>query len=309
VCPQCRETLSQGANELACARCGRIYGITDGVIRFVSEDTFYEHRYEPGTLEFSPNERTPWGRSLLYLVSMHYFWYIRKFIPAGSSILDLACGAGMRYLTTRGRVAGLEVSFTAARQMSRVYDLALQASALEIPLKTGSLDAVVSRFFLEHVPVASKPALLREIRRVLRPGGWLITQQDCECDNSLWKWAQKDRALFQSRFVDNDGHLGLQYPSENLRQFRDAGFEVVKFHASNKTPFVTLSMLEWMQPYRSKSAIANVLLGLGGVVNRNKLLNTAYTFGTTLLDDAAERFLPLDSARYLVAVCQSQPGE
>jgi hypothetical protein len=79
---------------------------------------------------------------------------------------------------------------------------------------------------------------------------------------------------------------------------------VVNYHASNKTPLVSLSMLEWMQPYRDKSRSANFWLGLAAIVNRNKILNTAYTFGTALLDDILEPLLPLDKARYLLSACQ-----
>jgi SAM-dependent methyltransferase len=235
---------------------------------------------------------------------MHYFEYIHRWIPAGSKILDLACGGGMRYLPTRGVVAGVEVSLASATKMAKVYDLGLQASALQIPLGPHSVDAVVSRYFFEHVPVSDKRTLLAEIRRVLRPGGWLITQQDCECDNSLWKWARQDPVLFRQRFIENDGHFGLIYASENLKLFRESGFEVVKYHASNKTPLVSLSMLEWMQSYRHKSQVANFGLGLAAYVNRNKILNTAYTFGTTLFDDFVEPFLPLDMARYLLCACR-----
>jgi SAM-dependent methyltransferase len=210
----------------------------------------------------------------------------------------------MRYLPSRGTVAGVDVSLASARKMAKVYDLGLQSSALRIPLASKSVDAVVSRFFFEHVPVSDKGTLLIEIRRVLRPGGWLITQQDCECENSLWKWAKQDPDLFQRHIIEHDGHFGLISTSENLELFREAGFEVIQYHASNKTPLVSLSMLEWMQPYRQKSLIANVLLGLASHVNRNKILNTAYTFGTTLLDDFVEPFLPLARARYLLCACR-----
>ena len=304
ACPECRSTLVGQEQVWVCAGCGRRYPVEDGVIRFMEKDDFYEGRYGPGTQEFLPDDRTPWGRAMLYLVSTHYFWYIRKYVPQGSKILDLACGGGMRYLTTRGSVAGVEVSLASARTMAQVYDLGLQASALKIPLASGSVDAVVSRFFFEHVPASDKQPLLAEIRRVLRPGGWLISLQDCECDNSLWKWAKQDPELFQRRFIDNDGHLGLITASQNLSLFRECGFDVVDYHASNKTPLVSLSMLEWMQPYRTKSRMADVLLGMAAVVNRSKVLNTAYTFGTALLDDIVEPLLPLDRARYLMCACR-----
>lgn len=304
ICPDCRSPLLCTETACACSGCGRSYPVEDGVIRFVEADAFYEKRYSPSPLRFLPDERRPWGLALLYLVSMHYLWYIRKYVPSQARILDVGCGAGMRYLTTRGRVAGLELSFSSAREMAKLYDLALQANALRIPLDDGAVDAVVSRFFLEHVPPQDKVPLLAEFRRVLKPGGWLITLQDCECNNPLWRWAKQDPVLFQERFIENDGHYGLMYASENLALFRQAGFEVVEYHASNKTPLVHLSMLEWMQPYRSKSKLAALLLLLASVVRHHRLLNLVYTLGVTMFDDLVEQALPLDNARYLLCACR-----
>lgn len=166
------------------------------------------------------------------------------------------------------------------------------------------MDVIVSRFFLEHVPPEEKMPLLLELRRVLRPGGWLITLQDCECNNPLWRWARREPALFQTQFVEKDGHFGLLYASQNLELFRQAGLEVVRYQGSNKTPLVGLPMMQWMQPYRARSMPANVLLGLAAAIAGNRFFNALYTFGVTLWDDLVEQCLPLDHARYLLCACR-----
>jgi SAM-dependent methyltransferase len=310
ICPNCNSPLQSGEGTFICSMCERNYPVEDGVVRFLERDNFYEGRYAPRPLNFSPGERSPLAIALLYLVSMHYLWFLRKYIPFSSKILDLASGAGMRYLPTRGRVVGLEISFSSAQEMAKIYDVAVQANAMKIPLADSTVDAVVSRFFLEHVPIQDKARLLAEFWRVLNPGGTLIILQDCNCNNLLWRWAKKDPILFQERFIDNDNHCGLIYASENLKLFRQAGFEVIEYHAYNKTPLVHLSMLEWMQPYRNKSKVAALLLGLASFLNGNRLLNQAYTMLITLLDDVLEGFLPLNHARYLLTVCRrSNSGE
>jgi SAM-dependent methyltransferase len=305
VCPNCRVALQSADKSYVCPDCKQNYPVDAGVIRFGPSDPFYEGRYEPLPVHFLPNEHRPWGVALLYLVSMHYFWYIRKYVPSRGRILDLACGGGMRYLGAHYHTAGLEVSFGAAQEMAKHYNLALQADAMRIPLADGAVDAIASRFFLEHVPLANKRSLLAECRRVLKPGGWFITLQDCDCHNPLWIWAKRDKITFDRRFVEDNGHSGLIFASENLELFRLAGFEVIAYQGSNKTPWVSLPMLEWMQPLRNNSRLAGLLV-VAPVINRSRWLNAIYTLSMTLWDDFVERLLPLDHARYLLVACRRQ---
>lgn len=304
ICPACQALLVNQGDHYHCPPCGKSYPVESGVVRFVPADPFYEQKYAPETLKFNPDPATIWGKAALYWVGMHYFWFLRRYIPQGAKILDLAGGAGMEILASCGEVAGLDVSMRSTTQMAKVYSLAMQADAFCIPLADQSLDVIVSRFFFEHIHLEKKPALLRECWRVLRPGGLLISLQDCEADNPLWLWAKQDEALFAREFIAHDGHYGLCYASENLKMFTQTGFEVVRQYAANKTVLVTPSMLAWMQPYRGKSWPAKILLGIGGQINHSRIPNMLYSVGMTMVDDCVERWLPLDHARYLLAVCR-----
>lgn len=304
VCPGCRASLEGMQLGYRCNFCEKDYSIEDGVIRFIEADPFYEDRYAPLTLNFSPNEQRLSGRLLLYLMGMHYFWFIRKYVPFKSKLLDLASGAGMFFLAEHYQTAGLDVSFSSAQAMSNVYSLALQCGAGRIPLGDGALDAVVSRFFFEHIPEDEKPEILKECWRLLKPGGWLIVLQDCNCNNPLWRWARRDPELFTRNFIDRDGHIGLLYPSQNLDLFEQYNFRVVEHYAANKTFLVTPSMLEWLQEYRQKNLQANILLRLASLFNRYRLANLGYSLFMTIWDDMVQKYLPLDHARYLLVACQ-----
>ncbi|MBI3992051.1 MAG: methyltransferase domain-containing protein [Candidatus Lambdaproteobacteria bacterium] len=105
-------------------------------------------------------------------------------IAAGSSVLDVGCGLGgsARHLaTTFGcRVTGLDLIPAYVQTAARLTELlGMQAqvtfregSALEMPFPDGSFDLVWS----EHVQmnIADKAALLRQIHRVLKPGGRFV---------------------------------------------------------------------------------------------------------------------------------------
>jgi ubiquinone/menaquinone biosynthesis C-methylase UbiE len=97
---------------------------------------------------------------------------------ADSDVLDVGCGQGglVRELTALGaRVTGIEISDQQLATARAADDGAgaryLVGRAESIPLADASLDLVVFRASLHHVPIAQMLPALREARRVLRPGG------------------------------------------------------------------------------------------------------------------------------------------
>lgn len=95
----------------------------------------------------------------------------------GLRVLDMACGAGfgLQMLRQAGaRVVGLDLDAAALAEARGVAGGApvARADAARLPLPDACLDAVVSFETIEHVPDAA--AVVAELRRVLRPGGWLL---------------------------------------------------------------------------------------------------------------------------------------
>jgi demethylmenaquinone methyltransferase/2-methoxy-6-polyprenyl-1,4-benzoquinol methylase len=94
-------------------------------------------------------------------------------LPTGALVLDVASGTGdlSRLATDQGmRVVGLDLSFGMLRA-APAGPARVQADALTLPVADGAADGLVCGFALRNV--ADLGATLREMARVLRPGGRL----------------------------------------------------------------------------------------------------------------------------------------
>jgi ubiquinone/menaquinone biosynthesis C-methylase UbiE len=92
---------------------------------------------------------------------------------AGRDALEIGCGTGLileRTAAVARRATGIDLSAGMARFTTSQKGLTVaQASATDLPFADDSFDVVYSFKVLPHVPDLA--AAMREIRRVLRPGG------------------------------------------------------------------------------------------------------------------------------------------
>lgn len=109
-------------------------------------------------------------------------------LPAGSLVLDLACGTGdlCRELTKRGyRAIGVDRSagmLAAQRTTSPV----VRGDALCLPFPRNSVDGIVCGFALRNF--ASLKPFFAECGRVLRPGGRVALLEVSSPENPVLRW-------------------------------------------------------------------------------------------------------------------------
>ena len=91
------------------------------------------------------------------------------------TVIDLGCGPGQigGYLLARGveRVVGIDL---APRMLARVPFEGVAADMRALPLRAGCVAGVVAFYSVQHVRREEVGAVLREVRRVLRPDGSLV---------------------------------------------------------------------------------------------------------------------------------------
>jgi SAM-dependent methyltransferase len=92
-------------------------------------------------------------------------------------VVDVGCGPGQvgAYLRSRGhRVLGIDLSIEMGRTAATRLDAAAVADLRELPIPDGSIGGLVAFYSIIHVRRPELGGVLREFRRVLRPGGRLL---------------------------------------------------------------------------------------------------------------------------------------
>lgn len=303
ICPtdHAELTLAEGDASYRCAICEGRYPVEAGVVRFLAQDdAFYEGRYF-NTIHWTPRrEGWPWSWPL-WLMASGYVWAVRRHVPAGSTVLELGCASGIRYLSHRYRMIGLDLSAGSLARVADLYARCLQVDLTRgIPLPDASIDVVISSFVWEHVVPSEKPGVLAELRRVLRPGGKLVFLYDVDGNHPLYRRMRAaDPALFQEVLIDREGHRGWQTAAANAAAFEAGGLRIVEHRGKEKLligPAMYDKVQQWPGAFRHWARI--------GLRFRFGWRFHLYNAATRVLDESVGRWLPESWSRVMVTVCE-----
>lgn len=166
-----------------------------------------------------------------------------EFLPRDGLIADTGCGSGRWpiYLHRRGyRMIGIDISLEACR-IARENEPRLPVlctDARRAPLRSGALDAVLSSGVVEHDQAGPREAL-RELRRVLKPGGVLVLA--VPYDNAFRRWiANRLLDAVTRRRRRNGWKLAFteyRFDMPELRELlRDSGFTEIAVRPNDIRP-------------------------------------------------------------------------
>jgi SAM-dependent methyltransferase len=166
---------------------------------------------------------------LLYQLEEKYWWFpaMREITDTvvhtdlqrpALRILDAGCGTGFNlghYSAGASReVYGLDLADAALKHVrKRGFSRVAQASITEIPFKSEIFDLVFSFEVVTQTPLDTHDASVREMYRVLKPGGHLFIRVPA----FMWLWSSHDEELEVRYRYDRD---------ELVKRLSDAGFVV-----------------------------------------------------------------------------------
>ncbi len=147
----------------------------------------------------------------------------------GARVLDAGCGTGnnLVHFADLGAPVGIDLSEEALRFCRTRRVTAVRGSVLSLPFADASFDLVTSFDVLYHRWVQDDAAAVRELARVLRPGGLLLVRNPAL--KLLWG-AHDEAVLSRTRYTR----------AEMQALLRGAGLEVLRVSYCNTLLFPLL---------------------------------------------------------------------
>ena len=216
------------------------------------EDVVYRALWDKdGSVHWGLFDDTTGRNFLQAAANLNRFMCQRGAISELDSLLDVGCGSGTTaiWLTkeTGCRATGIDLSgvridnanATLQQESSEVQARTAfhKASATDLPFEEGAFTRAWSQATIYHVP--DKEAVLREVYRVLAPGGAFVFDDLTKPNPEIGEDAREyvyDRLLYDTDFSFNSYQEAL----------KDAGFQVVEAHDLSdhlKTSYECLSEL------------------------------------------------------------------
>jgi ubiquinone/menaquinone biosynthesis C-methylase UbiE len=201
------------------------------------------------SIPFETAEWVPETRFGKWFISTHtWFRYVLKEtvcefkavlgerLPAGAVMLDTGCGIGLSFgllneyfhpkkiIGIDVDLATLKIAAESTQTLNCDIEL-LHGSAKQMDIPDNSIDAVFCHQLIHHV--SAQEAVLKEIYRTIRPGGFLLSSESCSpFINSFWV-----RLLFRHPdMVQKEAH-------EYVALIRAAGFTVAEQDIKTSTPW------------------------------------------------------------------------
>jgi spore coat polysaccharide biosynthesis protein SpsF (cytidylyltransferase family) len=153
--------------------------------------------------------------------------FARNRFGANDHVLDIACGDGYgcRILAEKvGQVLGVDINgglIAANQQDNHIPNIAYApADCFGLSLRDGAVTGATAMELIEHLPVEKVDDFVREVRRVVAPGGWFIcsTPQNSHGDIPVVPWHVKEYSVQELKEI-----LGRHFATVKIFSSKSGG--------------------------------------------------------------------------------------
>jgi SAM-dependent methyltransferase len=182
-CPRCGAALAEPiGGDWTCAQCSATFAVVDGIPSLVAAPTdprtnaFFDQvaaSLHAGKLSYVPYDARRLDAQL-GILSRAVVRALERWVPAGSTILDVGCGHGALLAPALARYRAIGVDFALGMlPFARDRGFAVyHADAAALPFGDDQFDAVVCTEVVQQYD--DERPVLSELARVCRPGGSVI---------------------------------------------------------------------------------------------------------------------------------------
>lgn len=317
VCPQCGLKIERdAAGSYTCKngdfllenRAGVL--VDAGVVNEADKD-FYDAIYnkEHGQKWFQGLNRASIAKRILERISLSYRrdrFFKRNIKGSNNIILDIACGAGRDYFKDFGEVVGIDLSRAPLEIAKQRYAMVIQGGVTHLPFADDTFDYVMSSDFFGHVLNSDKDAIIKEIYRVLKPGGKTLHVIETDSTNIWIRIAHRDPELFKKYFIlQIGGHIGLEMPSACVARWKTDGFTIVK---AKKIWGLIWPIQDYAglfgNEYADRSLLVRAVVFISKLCSRFKIVQVLVNIMLNPVNSIVETILPFDNGQGVMIVCQ-----
>ena len=179
-CPRCRVSLVSDDLGLQCRKCGASYAVVNGVLDLrpgagkqkMEEADWTKHWSDSNQISASQRFFS-FYRKAVFARAVAYF--IERYLPAEGLLVEAGSGTSETSMLIDKRGGGrtlvaLDLIRPVLERCHPVMDVKACGDIFALPFQSGSVDGIWNVGVMEHFTHDQIDAILREFRRVLKPG-------------------------------------------------------------------------------------------------------------------------------------------